>query len=314
MCEKEGDFCEEGIRNNNEDGGNDHSLSGGATDTLRTTADVEALVATDGSEDETEDDGLGETLHDVGKLEDFDGALPKGEGIQAKREDAGDHAAEESDEDGDGGEKRDGDERGENAGSDEFAAWVRAHSAHGVNLFGDEHGAEFGGNAGGAASGDKETGDGRAKLADESDGNDVACKRGLAKAFELSAGLQNHDGADKEAGEKNDGKRANTDVVHLVEGVLTIAWFGSQVGKSVEGEFGVVLNLEDSVFGNVLQYIHDGRGVGSVGVLMGNRKGCLSHLVLVGSSEESVTGENRSVKGISAASETKKRGRVQRKS
>jgi hypothetical protein len=120
----------------------------------------------------------------------------------------------------------------------------------------------------------------------------------LAEAYELGAGLENHDGTDKETGEKNDGERADADVVHLIESVLNIAGLGGEIGEGAVGELGVVLDSEDSLFGNVLQYIHDRRSVGSDSVLMGNLKRCLSHLVLVVSSEESVTGDTRSVKSI----------------
>jgi len=49
--------------------------------------------------------------------------------LMRKDRDAGDHAADETDEDRDGGEERKGDEGGENAGSDKFAAGVGAHVA-----------------------------------------------------------------------------------------------------------------------------------------------------------------------------------------
>ena len=253
---------------------------------MGTAADAEALIAADGSKDKPEDDGFGETLHEVGKLESRNGALPESEGIEAERKNAGNHSAEESDENRNGGEQWDGHERGNYAWSDEFAAGVSTHGAHGVDLFGDQHGAEFGGDTGRAAAGNKKAGDGRAEFADESEGDDVAGERGLAEAFELGAGLQNHHGTDEEAGEQHNGERADTDVVHLIEDVLNIAGPDAEISEGTEGKFGIVLDFEDGLFGNVLQYIHDGRSVGSDSVLMGNLKRCLSHLVLVVSSEE----------------------------
>jgi hypothetical protein len=265
---------------------------------LRTTADVEALITADGSEDEPENDGFGETLHEVGELEGSDGTLPESEGIEAERKDAGNHAAEESDENGDGSQQGNRHKRRDHTGSDEFAARVGAHGAHGVDLFSDDHRAEFRGDTGRAAASNKEAGDGRAKFADERERNDIAGERGLAKAYELGPRLENHDGTDKETGEKNDGERADTDVVHLIESVLNIARLAGEIGEGAVREFGIVLDSEDGLFGNVLQYLHDRRSVGSDSVLMGNLKRCLSHLVLVVSSEESVTGDARSVKSI----------------
>src|SRR5882762_8822744 len=197
--EIESEFGEKGVRDDDEDGGNDDGLGGGTADSLSAASDIESLITTDGGEDEGEDDGLGEALHDIGKFEDFDGAFPEGGGVDAQRQNAGDHAADETDEDGDGGEERKGDEGGENAGSDKFAAGVGAHGAHGVDLFGDEHGAEFGGDAAGVATGDEYSCDGGAQFTDERERNDIAGQAGLAEADKLRAGLQHHDGADEEA-------------------------------------------------------------------------------------------------------------------
>jgi hypothetical protein len=234
--EIESDFGEKGVRDDDQDGGDDDGLGGGATDALRAAPDVEALIAADGGEDEGEDDGFGEALHDVGKFEDFDGAFPEGGGVNAQGQNAGNHAADEADKNGDGGQERKGDEGGEDPRSDELAAGVGAHGAHGVHLFGDEHGTEFRGDAGGAAAGDEEAGDGGAEFANEGEGDDVSGERGLTETFELCAGLENHDRADEKAGEKDDGERADADVVHLIEGVLDVAWASGEVGDGVERE------------------------------------------------------------------------------
>jgi len=73
----QGQFSEEEIGGDNEDGSQNNGLSGGSSDTLGATADVESFVATDGREDETVDHWLGETLHQVGEVEGLDGAGPK---------------------------------------------------------------------------------------------------------------------------------------------------------------------------------------------------------------------------------------------
>jgi len=284
--EIESDFSEKGVRDNDEDGGDDDGLGGGATNALRAAPDVETLITTDGSEDEGEDDGFGEALHDVGKFEDFDGAFPEGGGVDAQGENAGDHAADEADKDGDGGEERKGDEGGEDAGSDELAAGVGAHGAHGVHLFGDEHGAQFGSDTGGAAAGDEEAGNGGAEFANEGEGDDVAGERGLAETLELSAGLENHDGADEKTGEEDDGERADADVVHLIESVLDVAGTGSEIGDGAERQFGVVLNFEDAGFGEVLKDLHDGGDFGSAGFLRCSLEWSVSHEFLAKGSEK----------------------------
>jgi hypothetical protein len=73
----QGQFSEEKIGGDNQDGGKNYGLSGGATNTLGATADVESFVAANGREDETVNHGLGETLHQVGEVEGLDGASPK---------------------------------------------------------------------------------------------------------------------------------------------------------------------------------------------------------------------------------------------
>jgi hypothetical protein len=166
----ESDLGEEGVGDNDEYGGNDNSLRGGAANTLGSPFDIQALIATDRGDQESEDDSFHEALHDVREFENFDGAFPESGGVDAQGENAGDHAAKETDEHGDGSKERNGDERSEDAGSDELAARVGAHGAHGVYLFGDHHGAE----AGRATAGDEKAGDGRAEFADEGEGNDVA--------------------------------------------------------------------------------------------------------------------------------------------
>ena len=114
-------------------------------------------------------------------------------------------------------------------GSYELAAGVGAHGAHGVDLFGDEHGAQFRGDAGGAAAGDENACERGAEFTDERDGHDVTGEGGLAETRELRAGLQHHDRADKKSGQQHDGQGADADVVHLIEGVLEIARAGGEI-------------------------------------------------------------------------------------
>ncbi len=274
----EGDFGEEGIRDDDHYTGDYHGLGGGASYALGAAADVKPLIAADGGEYEAEEQGLRETLHEIGELQNGDGALPKGGGAEAQGENAGDHAAEKANEDGDGGKQGNSQEGGEDARANQLARGVRAHGAHGVDLLGDDHGAEFGGDAGGATSGDEQTGDGGAEFADQCDGDDVSREGGLSEALELRAGLQDHDRADKEAGEQDNGERADADAVHLVERVLHVAWSGEEAGDGEKGKFGVVLNLEDADFGRAEEDFQYGRRFGG----MGEWSGDVGHGELVG--------------------------------
>ena len=77
IAEVQSQFSEEEIGGDNQDGSQNNGLSGGATNTLGATADVESFVAANGREDEAIDHGLGETLHQVGEVESLDGTSPK---------------------------------------------------------------------------------------------------------------------------------------------------------------------------------------------------------------------------------------------
>jgi hypothetical protein len=297
--EVESDFREKSVGNDDEDGRDDDSLGGGPADALRAATDIQTLVAADGGEDESENNRFHKALHDIGEFENFDGPFPEGGGIDAQGENAGDHAAKEPDKDGNGGEKRKGDQGGEDAGSDEFAAGVGAHGAHGVDLLGDEHGAEFGGDARGAAAGDQKTGDRGAEFANEGEADDVSGEGGLAEAYELGARLEDHDRANEKPGKEDDGERANADVVHLLKGVLNVAGAASEIGDGVVGENGVVLDFEDASFGKVLKDLHDGGDFRSAGFRGSRLNWSVSHEFLWVCFEESVTGEGASVKAKS---------------
>src|SRR5262249_27026765 len=135
----------------------------------------------------------------------------------------------------------------EHARGDELAAWVGAHSAHGIDLFRDKHRTELGGDAGGAATGDEDAGECWAEFGDKSDRYDVAGKHRLAEARKLRAGLENHNDANEKAGEKDDGKGADTDVVHLLEEVLEVVRAAEEVREGTGGEEGVILNVGDEL-------------------------------------------------------------------
>ena len=222
-------------------------MRGGAANALRAAAHGEAFVTADGGEDETESERFHEALHEVAEFERVNGTSPKLDGTEAQRKNGRGAAAEKADKIGEAGEERLHENGGEDARRDEFAAGVGAHGAHGVDLLGDEHGAEFGGDARSAAAGDEDAGEGGAEFADESDGDDVAGERRLAEARELRAGLQNHDDADEKAGEKDDGERADADVVHLIEKILEVVRAAKKIGEGLGGEVGIGLNVGDEV-------------------------------------------------------------------
>src|SRR5262249_31948317 len=134
---------------------------------------------------------------------------PKFDWAEAQRENGGSATAEKTDEVSEASEERLHESGCENARRDEFAAGGGAHSAHGVNLFRDQHGTKFGGNTGSATACYEDSAERGAEFANESNGDNVTGESGLAETRELRTGLQNHDDADEKSGEKNDGERAD---------------------------------------------------------------------------------------------------------
>jgi len=98
--------------------------------------------------------------------------------------------------------------------------------------------------------------------------------------------LENHDGADEKAGEKDDGERADADVVHLIESVLDVAWAAGEVGDGLEGEFGIVLDFEDVGLGEVLKDLDDRGDFGSAGFLRCSLEWSVSHEFLAKGSKK----------------------------
>ena len=149
---EEREFGEESVGDDDEDARDDDGLGGGAADALRAATNGEALVTTDSSEDEAEGERLHQPLHEIAEFERVDGARPKFDGAEAKGKNGSSATAEQADEIGEASEERLHENGSEDARRNKFSARVGAHGAHGVDLFGDEHGAELGSDARGAAA------------------------------------------------------------------------------------------------------------------------------------------------------------------
>src|ERR1700722_10504990 len=147
VSEEESDFGEEDVAGDDHYIGDDDGLCCGAAYALCAAADGEAFVAADGGEDETVNQGLHHSLHDIGEIEGVDVAGPEFNGAEAQRKNGGEAAAEKTDKVGEHGEQRKNEDAGDDARGDEFARWVGAHGAHGIDLHRDAHGAELGGDA-----------------------------------------------------------------------------------------------------------------------------------------------------------------------
>src|SRR5882724_3306256 len=134
------DFGEERVRDDNHDRSHYYSLRGGSANALCAASYGEALVAADGGENESEDERLHHALHDVRELEDFDGAGPEFDNVEAEGEHGRDATSDQPDEIHQSAEEGRHRDAGENTRRDQFAVRVGAHGAHGVDLLGDLHG------------------------------------------------------------------------------------------------------------------------------------------------------------------------------
>src|SRR5580704_12440042 len=245
---EQGDFGQEGVSDDDEDGREDSGLCSSAADALRASAHGQAFVTTDRGEDKGKKDGLGESLHDVRKIEGIDGAAPELDGAETEGKNGSDAAAEQSGEIDHGRQQGEREESSDGPWRHQLTNGIGAHGAHGVHLFGDQHRAELGSDSRRTSAGHQQTREGWPQFADERDGHDVARQRTLAKARKLRTGLQNHDRANEKPAKQDDGERAGADAVHLLQNVLEVIRRSDDSVECATAEYGVVLDVRDSAF------------------------------------------------------------------
>ena len=103
----------------------------------------------------------------------------------------------------------------------------------------------------------------------------------MTEAGKLRASLQDHNDADEESGEQDDGKRADADVVHLVEKILKIVRAADEVGEGTSGEDGIVLHVGDELHRAIGEHVENRDFVFPSRLLPGDLKRRLCHLSLV---------------------------------
>jgi hypothetical protein len=133
-------------------------------------------------------------------------------------------SAEGADRVGDDGQEKEHEDGREDARADQLAHRVGAQGAHGVELFGDPHGAELRGHAGGVAAGDHQAGEYRSELLDHGKADQLTGDGGSAKLRQGRGRLQGENAPGEETGEEDNGQRADTDAVGLGNEVGQIAW------------------------------------------------------------------------------------------
>ena len=132
----------------------------------------------------------------------------------------GDHEpTEQCDPVGDDGQHRDHDHRGHQSRGDQFLDGVRPFGPERVDLLGDLHGRQLGGDAGTDPSGDHEGGEHRAEFPYDGRADQAGDVLDRAVRLELDGPLQGQDHAGEDPRQEDDEQRARSDLVHVVERV-----------------------------------------------------------------------------------------------
>ena len=149
---------------------------------------------------------------------------------------------------GDDAEEEEHDHRRDHPRGHELLRRVGAEGAHGVDLLGDLHRAEFAGHAAGIASGDHQAGQHRTEFAHHGERHELSGERNGAELLERGRGVQGKGCTGKKTGKNDDGKRTNTDQVGLLQGISEIARMGEQIRERTSRQLRIALDGKDLVF------------------------------------------------------------------
>lgn len=202
---------EEEIDDEDGEGGVDHGLGGAASDADGSIFGAETLVAGDEDDENSEDGAFDHGDGDVGVVGVVDGICIPVDGGDMEGVNADDVGGEDPEGGGLGDEQRHGDEHGDDSRGDEKVDGVDGHGSEGVDLFGDFHGAEFGGHGGTDTSGEHESGDGGAEFPEHGDADEGSAEGLDVEEGELEEGLGGEDGTGEGAGDDDDGLGAVAD-------------------------------------------------------------------------------------------------------
>jgi len=220
--------------------------------------------------DEAEEEGFGQALDDVGVDQRAVGVVEVGAGVETQQGDRDEASTGDADRVREDGEEEEHEDGGGDAWGDQLADGIGAERAHGVNLFGDLHGAEFGGHAGGVAAGDHEAGEDGAEFFDHRESDEGAGHADGAELLQGGGGLKGEDAAGEKAGEDDDGKGTDADRIHLGVDICPVTGLGEEICDSPGREDGVVLNGGEDLFGKDL-WGHKGHGFCGSGYQMRRR-------------------------------------------
>ena len=133
---------------------------------------------------------------------------------------------------------------GDQARRHQFLDGVGAQRAHGVDLLGHFHRAEFAGDAGGVAPRHHERRQHRSQFAHQGERNQRPGLADLPVLRQRARHLQGHHGAAEESGHAHDRQAAHPDRVHLQDDVVAVVGLAEDVPEGPSGEEEEILNRE----------------------------------------------------------------------
>src|SRR5579864_3715117 len=161
------------IGDQNKYGGGHYRLRRRATDSLGTTTRGDSVIAPHRRDDEAEHNRLEQSHEHILQHEYLPGVAPVLTSVKAEKKLRNHEPPGESDEIGNDAQEEQHEDSRRHARRDQFLDRVGAKGAHGIDLLGHDHRAEFAGHAGRVPSGNHESSEHRAQFAHHGCGNQL---------------------------------------------------------------------------------------------------------------------------------------------
>src|SRR5258708_2661198 len=221
-----------------------HGLRARAAHALCAAARAHPVVAADGGDDEAENERLAQSHDHVGVVERLVGLVPVLKGIEPEQRDGDEPSADQSHQIGDDGQEKKHEHCRNNPGRDQLLVRIGAQGAHGVNLLGHLHGAEFAGDAGSVAAGHHQTGEHRPEFAHHGDGNQFASERERAELAQSGRIVERQHRAGADPDHDHTGQRAAPDEGGLLDHVPEVARPAKKVRHGLGRQKGIFLDRQ----------------------------------------------------------------------
>jgi hypothetical protein len=196
-------------------------------------SDLHAVVAAHGGHDAAEDRALDEARDDVPGLEEIDRVADIGRGVEAQPRGADEEAAEDADAVAHRHQQGQRQGGGQHAGHGEVFHRVGGERDQRVDLFGDLHRADLGGDGGGDAARDHEPAEDGPKFPRDADGDDLGHHGLGVEARAAGVDLQRQRAAGEKRREAHHGQREPADVQKLVRQFARVPGRAEDVAESV---------------------------------------------------------------------------------